>query len=85
LFVLLLLPLELTEILKEASPHSHRNGTPVRFCNARRSGGYRRQSLSEMQLGIRPPLTVQRDRSSSPTVPSSGYSFSYRLMSIRGS
>jgi hypothetical protein len=31
LFVLLLLPLELSENLKEASPHTHRSGSPVRF------------------------------------------------------
>jgi hypothetical protein len=31
LFVLLLLPLKLTENLKEASPHTHRGGGPVFF------------------------------------------------------
>jgi hypothetical protein len=31
LFVLLLLPLELSKNLKEAGPHTHRSGRPVRF------------------------------------------------------
>ena len=67
---LLVLLLVVDDQLKEISPHTHRSGRPIRFCDPGwRRGSNRRRSFPEMQLGIQSLSRVKRGQCSRRAVP----------------